>query len=681
MQIKIRLLAVVTAALVTSLALGLPFSVHAVRRPDTAWLGIWWLELAGRLVNLSLLAATALLAITVWRRQVSQLRLSLEVLRDLEQTSSDLIWQTDAAGVLTVLSDSSDFGSRVCTLRSGSSIGSLRERDPLTPADKWEKNYEQISAGHPFRDFRYFAPTTAGGLACLSVSGVAIRDARGGILGYRGMTRDKTTEWEAMTALSRQAFQDELTELPNRRALKDALQNVLANTDEQAVVLLIVDLDGFKHINDLHGHLMGDMLLRAVAQHIREAVQPAASQADTRGMLIDTKHSNCLPARIGGDEFAVLLAGEKAKQAEEIALAILASVSAPIELIPQVWGRVGASIGIAQVESGGCDVDRLFGQADAALYDVKNAGGGALRFYSEADPSSGRQSIVAEAEQLDDAPLAAALAQALEAGELHLVYQPIRSCADGQVTSIEVLCRWHSKHYGVVPSSTFIPLAERSGLIVSLGEWVLRHALAEATAVDGCWSLSINLSPIQIETTNIVQTLATAIYTSGIDASRVILEITEGLLLSPTTKTLQKLRRLRLLGVRLALDDFGTGYANIKSLDEIHFDILKFDRSIIQTNPARRENLLRGLMEIARAFDLPTVFEGIETPDQWHLASRLGATSGQGYLLGRPQRDLLRATGISNVIPDIQRIDTAEETVSKMTSNDLNLGNEARHVK
>lgn len=208
MRTNIRLLTIVTVALLLSLALGLVFSVHAGWQPDGAWLGVWWLELASRLVNLTLLAAATILATNVWRRQVFDLRFSLQAIRDLEQTSTDLIWETDTAGVLTILSDSQDLGSRVCNLKTGSLIQSLRENDPLTPAEEWEHNYQQVGAGVSFRDFRYFSPTFAGGLACLSVSGVAIRDIAGCVLGYRGMTRDKTTEWGAMTALSRQALED-----------------------------------------------------------------------------------------------------------------------------------------------------------------------------------------------------------------------------------------------------------------------------------------------------------------------------------------------------------------------------------------------------------------------------------------------------------------------------------------
>ena len=640
MRSKIALLGLNLVALTGATFLGIGLSVHAKLHPVQGWMGISWLETGSRIVNLVLLITTAVLVMRLRSQQLRELQSSLQAIRDLEETSSDLIWSIDREGILTILSDRDHLGDRVSSLKTGSSIRLLREQDTLTSPEQWDRVIKQTTNGLAFRDFQYFAPTSSGEMACLKVSGVPIRNKSGEVIGHRGMTRDKTKEWNASTALSKQAFQDELTGLTNRRGFNEAHQAFL-DINEKPTALLTIDLDGFKHVNDVHGHLMGDKLLRIVSNRLQSAVNCSGHSDPT-----STDHERRLLARLGGDEFAVLLSGVQVEDVDSIAQSILTIVASPFQLVSNLFVHISASIGISISNVGdGSSSEKMLSEADAALYDVKNSGGNAARFHSDTMSVAVEKSFV-HSDNFDGL-MVTALSHAIQAGGLHLAYQPIRFCQDGTIASVEVLARWDSTKFGLVPPSIFIPLAEKNGLINGLGEWVLRHALAEAFAIQGNFSLSINLSPIQIETSNIAKVVASALAAASIDPRRLVLEITEGLLLSATPKTLEKLRHIRSLGVRLSLDDFGTGYANIKSLDEIPFDLIKLDRSIIQASPSRREHLLRGFIEVARAFNLPTVIEGIETPDQWCLASSVGATYGQGYLLGRPQRCLSLATGLT----------------------------------
>ncbi|SHJ17939.1 diguanylate cyclase (GGDEF) domain-containing protein [Roseomonas rosea] len=542
---------------------------------------------------------------------------------DLTLCSSDLVWETDMEGRFVHISDHTGVKRDVPGLAVGTTLAELRALDPITPAETWDRQIASNKAGEPFRDFQYSTRRTDGSLVHFQVNGVPILDEAGRMVGFRGTTRDRTAEVEALRILNFQAMHDALTGLPNRRALHAAFERGVEEGRPMAVLLL--DLDGFKTVNDVHGHAAGDQLLRRLASRLGAAVRPAD-----------------LVGRLGGDEFAAILPGADAAIAEAVGQRILASLSRPVALDEGGVVRVGVSIGVALSPDHGSDPDALFRNADKALYEAKHNGGGGVRLHSptaraapEEEPASAALDALRSV-----ATLPAELRLALAREELSLVFQPIFRCEDGAVASMEALLRWNSPVRGPVPPDRFIPVAEESGLIVPIGAWVLRQACAAASAAGGSWRLSVNLSPVQFQQPDLASMVAGILRDTGLSAERLVLELTEQMSLSRYPSARETIRRLRAMGVALALDDFGAGFSNISSLRGFRFDLLKFDRSILALPPAQREPVLSALLAIAGAFGLEAVVEGVERPEDWALLRRLGAGYAQGFLLGRPEPGL-----------------------------------------
>ncbi len=551
-----------------------------------------------------------------------QLAQALRRARDLTLCSSDLIWETDAEGRFVYISDHNGVKRDVPGIAVGTSLAELRALDPVTPAEEWDRQLARSIAGEPMRDFQYSARRTDGRLLHFQVNGVPVLDEAGKVVGYRGTTRDRTAEVEALQTLSFQAMHDSLTGLPNRRTLQAAIRQGTQEDRPLAVVLL--DLDGFKTVNDVHGHGAGDQLLCQVATRLRAAIPPSD-----------------LAGRLGGDEFAVVLPDVDAAAAEAVGRRILDSLSRPVLLESGVTVRVGVSIGIALGPPHGGDPDGLLRRADQALYEAKHAGGGGIRLHSAGAPASRKAEPASAPEPHRPAgPLLADLHGAMERHELFLVYQPIFRCQDGALASVEALLRWNSPVRGLVPPDLFIPMAEESGLIVPIGAWVLEQACKAAAAAGGSWRISVNISPIQFQQHDLASAIAGTLRDTGLPPERLLLELTEQIPLSHHPGARETARRLRAMGVSLALDDFGTGFSNISYLRGFRFDLLKFDRSILALPPAQREPVLSALLAIAAAFRLPAVVEGVETPEDWALLCRLGAGYAQGFLLGRPRAGL-----------------------------------------
>ncbi len=413
-----------------------------------------------------------------------------------------------------------------------------------------------------------------------------------------------------------EALHDSLTGLPNRALFLDRMRHALTRAErgDVPVAVLFCDLDGFKTVNDSLGHRTGDRLLVLAAERFAECLRPA-----------DTI------ARLGGDEFAVLLEelrepGDAARAAQRL----LDSLRAPFELRGREF-YISASIGIA---AGMGDAETLLRDADLAMYRAKTRGKGRYAVY---EPSM-HTAIVERLELEVD------LKRALERGELTVVYQPIFSLADGRVTGVEALVRWHHPTRGIVLPESFVPLAEESGLIGELGRWVLRKACHQGALWRAKYpghpglGIGVNISAAQLRERGLVQEVADALADSQLDATGLVLEITETALMESFDHAVEQIDALNELGVELAIDDFGTGYSSLRYLRRLPLDVMKIDKSFIGGvgGPGEEVELLHAIVDLAGIFGLRVVAEGIERREQRERLLELGCEVGQGRLLSEP---------------------------------------------
>jgi diguanylate cyclase (GGDEF)-like protein len=412
------------------------------------------------------------------------------------------------------------------------------------------------------------------------------------------------------------AMHDSLTGLPNRYSVRErlaqAIEASLASGGSAGVILL--DLDGFKEINDSLGHPFGDRVLTQVAQRLSSFVGGKAS-----------------PGRLGGDEFVVIV--ERAQQAsalEALASAIRDEMRRPLAVDEHQF-FLSASLGLAIAPEHGTDVDVLLQKADVAMYRAKAEKLPGYCTYSsslnEHAPARLRMQHL--------------LSQALARKELILYYQP-KIAASGKVTGAEALVRWRSGELGLVPPVEFIPLAEHTGLIIEIGEWVLETACAQLQAwkdeVPEEFSIAVNLSPHQFSDPELVPKIARTLDRTGIAAHRLELEITEGALMHNPAQAILALEQLRALGIKISVDDFGTGYSSLAYLKRLPIDALKIDKSFIASLPAdpRDHTIVSAVIAIARELTLRVTAEGVETEQQLHVLQALGCDEFQGYLFSHP---------------------------------------------
>jgi diguanylate cyclase (GGDEF)-like protein len=435
------------------------------------------------------------------------------------------------------------------------------------------------------------------------------RPAPGG--GFVTTVEDITEQKRAEKRIAHIAHHDSLTGLHNRAAFSDYLATTIDETlgASRTFAILCLDLDRFKEVNDLYGHLVGDALLREVARRL---------QAVAGGAFL---------ARVGGDEFIVITVGdEQAAAVGQLAQQLRAALSGDIEVAGRQL-RIGLSIGIASCPLDGTDPETLLANADVALYRAKAEGRDAIRFF-EAEMA---------AQLRDRRELQHDLQSALANDELRLDFQPLARI-DGAIVGFEALVRWHHPSRGVVTPGIFIPLTEQDGLIVAMGEWILRAACREAASWPNQLQISVNLSPVQFRNDDIVRLVHETLIETGLDAGRLELEITEGVLIDDFSRAMSILRRLKSLGVRIALDDFGTGYSSMSYLQAFPFDMIKIDRNFISNLEcsAQSKALLRGVIGLARGLELPVTAEGVETRAQLDVLTRAGCDLVQGFLIGRP---------------------------------------------
>jgi diguanylate cyclase (GGDEF)-like protein len=408
------------------------------------------------------------------------------------------------------------------------------------------------------------------------------------------------------------AHHDTLTGLPNRFTFEEKLRS-LQQFDQafcSQVSLLFVDLDGFKNVNDTLGHSIGDDLLKGVAER-----------------LVKVVGASDFCARLGGDEFAVIhISGEAQKTLPPLAESIIAAVSGAHFLEGhQVF--VGASIGVATLAPGETNMEALLKRADIAMYRAKADGRGIYRIY---EPEMGFRAE-------ERSRLESDMRSAAECGAFELYYQPIFDLRERKVRGFEALMRWNHPIRGAVGPSEFIPLAEETGLIVSMGEWALRQACSDAAKWPGDLRVAINLSPVQFRNANLISVVLNALASSGLAPHRLELEITEGVMLGDNKQNIQILKRLRDIGAKISLDDFGTGFSGLGYFRSFQFDKVKIDQSFVREMRRNSESLaiIRAAIGLGENLGICTTAEGVESLDQLDDLLSEGCTEVQGFLFSR----------------------------------------------
>ena len=422
---------------------------------------------------------------------------------------------------------------------------------------------------------------------------------------------DVTERHKAQARVAHMARHDSLTDLPNRTLFREKMGEGLNQVAIAggAMAVLCVDLDNFKTVNDRLGHAAGDRLLRWVAMRLKENV----GEHDT-------------VARLGGDEFAILQRGPQPQSAEKLARRLVEIIGRPPPLESQSI-HIGVSIGIAVAPDHGLDADELMKCADLALYQAKAKGRGAYQLF---EPEMEEQARSRHALEHD-------LRGALENREFHLVFQPQVQLDTSELTGFEALLRWKHPSRGLVSPAEFIPIAEETGLIVPLGEWVLRTACATAASWPDL-TIAVNLSPVQFRSRGLVAMVTSALAEAGLPPQRLELEVTETALLDDSEATIEILHQLRSLGVRVSLDDFGVGYSSLSYLRKFPFDRIKIDRSFVGTLGESPESIaiVRTIASLGAVLGVETTAEGVETIEQLDFVRECGCTAVQGYYFGRP---------------------------------------------
>jgi diguanylate cyclase (GGDEF)-like protein/PAS domain S-box-containing protein len=426
------------------------------------------------------------------------------------------------------------------------------------------------------------------------------------------VVEDVTERRQAAERIAHLAHYDALTELPNRVLFREQLEQWLERARHgEAFALLYIDIDEFKGINDSLGHHVGDELLKAVAERIKGCIKPAD-----------------MVARLGGDEFAVLLTGVESR--DDVA----SFITRVFETIRSPYNCLGhrlssdASIGIAMAPLDGTERDQFIKNADLAMYAAKAGGRRTFRFFEPAMDENARFRLQMEQD----------MRRALTEGHFELHYQPLVDLANNAMTGCEALLRWRHPERGMIPPLDFIPLAEDTGFINEIGDWVLRTACAEAATWPSHIRLAVNVSPVQLKSHTLALRVASALAASGLAPERLEVEITEAVLISDDDMALKILHQLHDIGVRIALDDFGTGYSSLSYLKRFPFNKIKIDRCFVSDIEVGGSSaIVQAVVNIAAASNMTTTAEGVETGQQQALLRQLGCTEMQGYLFSAPK--------------------------------------------
>jgi diguanylate cyclase (GGDEF)-like protein len=544
-------------------------------------------------------------------------RRAARFIEEFEQSGRGWFWETSGRGALSYVSEhlAAHFKTSADDL-IGRPFTELIGTDDRADTDASERTLGfHLSARLPFTDITVPANTSAE--IWWSLSGTPSFDEHGRFLGFRGIGTDLTQQRRSEDEINRLAKYDSLTGLPNRALMRRTLDEALQNqkpTTAGGCALFLIDLDRFKNVNDTLGHPIGDALLKQVAQRLTNVI-------GEKGQI----------GRLGGDEFeAVLPTLSDASSLAALAERLIQQVSMPYSIEGHNIS-IGASVGIAIAPAEGCCADALIRNADLALYSAKAAGRGTFCFFAPEMHSEAQDRQILEND----------LRKAIGRGELQLVYQPVVNAQTEALSGFEALVRWHHASRGVISPTLFIPLAEESGLIPQIGEWVLRTACTEASKWPEHIRIAVNLSPIQFVDPNLPAIVMSALANSQIQPRQLELEITEGVFLVESESTDDMFAKLKQLGVRLALDDFGTGYSSLGYLKKAPFDKIKIDQSFVRgaasasaTN--RNAAIIRAIVTLADTLGMDTCAEGVETHDDLQLIRELGVSMVQGYIFGRP---------------------------------------------
>ncbi len=564
------------------------------------------------------------------------------LLRDFEEHASDWLWEISPSGHLRHVSArlAESFGLPQRQLLQQPFLELLGHMSPKDDADAvhaLSRMTTCIRMGQPFRDLEL--PIAVGHeVRWWALSAKPLYDERGRAAGWRGVGSDITQNRQAREELARLANQDALTGLANRHRFSTELGRLGAGQgrDSRPCALLFIDLDNFKNINDTFGHGVGDQLLRRVAVRLATCV--------TEGDLL---------ARLGGDEFALLTwRHAQAHEAAALAARLLALLSEPYQC-DEVRLESRTSIGVALAPRDGHDPQSLLQCADLALYAAKAAGRNTHRFFDASMAEAARSRVRLQQE----------LGHALAAEQFTLHFQPQMKLDSGEVIGFEALVRWQHSERGLIGPGEFIPVAEETGQIVTLGNWVLREACRLATTWPQDLRVAVNLSAVQFRSSDIIELVDEALASSGLAPERLELEITESALIEDHDGAQATLMALRSRGVRVAMDDFGTGYSSLAYLRRFPLDKLKIDGMFVRSldSDEDAQAVVTAIISLARALHLDTTAEGIETAEQLIMLKALGCDDVQGYLIARP----MPAT---DVAPYLTRIRGASAQIEHGTS-------------
>ncbi len=536
------------------------------------------------------------------------------LLNEFEANGSDWLFELDEAGRLTHVSPRMAAATRRSreALLGAALLSVVGDGADEASDDAVQTLAAHLNAEQAFRDL--VVPVRAGDeTRWWSISATAKTGDSGRFHGFRGVAKDITEMRRSQARIAQLARFDPLTGLANRTLFREALDDELgrARRGGRDCALLFVDLDRFKQVNDSLGHVAGDRLLREVAARLTRLI-PEGAQI----------------GRLGGDEFAIILPDATARKAEALARHVVAALAEPF-VIDGARARIGASVGYALGPGDGDTVELLLKSADLALYEVKTDGrGAACRFVPEIGERAAERRV-----------LETDLSQALARNELALAFQPVVDATTETVVAFEALLRWRHPRLGLIPPLKFIPIAEETGLILPIGEWVIRTACAWASEWPEHIRVAVNLSPAQFEDERLVETVRSALAENRVAPDRLELEITESLFLDEKPATMQRLAELKALGVHFALDDFGTGYSSLGYLQKVAFSRIKIDRSFVaRATQADSEAtaIIQAIVSLAHRLNMETTAEGTETREEFDACRELGCMHMQGWLFGKP---------------------------------------------
>jgi len=539
------------------------------------------------------------------------------LLSDFQEHASDWLWETDAHDTLIRVSDRfAEAAGKPQEELEGARLFELIgvEREYRSP--ELADIVKRMTVRAAFRDVTL--PVYVDGRRRFwLLSAKPTFDNAGAFLGYHGVGTDVTEKRLAEERILHLARFDTLTGLPNRASFQEEAEQALAEAQRSGrpMALLCLDLDQFKSINDTLGHPVGDALLKLVGKRIRSCVR-----------------DRDVVARLGGDEFAILQTSvDLPTTSMMLARLILDAFKQPFKLDMGEL-TIETSIGIAAAPSDGWAADAMMKKADLALYAAKADGGGQYRFFEPAMEAWAHRRRALEV----------GLRSALENNEIQVMFQPLVDLRRGAIAGCEALVRWKSAEWGMVSPAEFIPVAEATGLIEPIGEFVLREATKAASQWPNDAVVAVNLSPVQFKNQKLLSTVVSALADSGLPPRRLELEVTESLFIGGSDHAYGMLQNLRTLGIRTSLDDFGTGYSSLSYLRRFPFDKIKIDKSFIDDVAAREESLaiVRAIVALAEALGMTTTAEGVESHEQVAKLREAGCTQIQGYVFSRPRPPL-----------------------------------------